>query len=1018
MRSKFKWIFTLLVAFTMQFSFAQEKTVTGVVSDELGPIAGANVVVEGTTRGTTTDFDGKFTIKTKQGEVLVISYTGKKTSKVTIGAPGAYNVSLKDEAITGKEIVVEGYRSTTKATTIIAQTTVGAETIENRPNASFVQTLQGQVAGLSISSGSGQPGARSKVLIRGVSSLTGSSDPLYVIDGMPSNGDNFRSLNPADIESATILKDASALAVYGNRASAGVIIVKTKRGGTSDAKTSFRYTTSTGIAQLQDSKYDFANSRQMLDLEIARFGSVNVDPFTGLDYTDDVNFDWTNYFFRRGITTDHQFSITTSGKNLRSFTSVGYARQQGVLEATGLSRFSFRNNIDGMSNNEKFKYSTSAFVGFSKTNEATNLGTGNINQNYVNGAFLSLPYLTPDSYQGSQWTFDYYNNTPGLMATPFMLVDKLRTFGNQTDELRVLANAELSYKLFKDVTLVSRTGAELLESRLLQWQHPISFNSFLFLNPGQQFGGTEAINHRRDFGFNQLFQLNYLKKFREKHTFNALLNMEYNLNQLNANNTTQRGLDPRTFVPGAGTGYLADIAAHDFYGPVTSASQLKLNLISYFGIFDYDFDNRFGLSASYRFDGASRFADNYNWGEFWSVGGRWNIDNEAFLKDSNFVKVLKLRASYGGTGNQRVVAGTQYAGLLPPAFADTYAVSATQANTYNGQPVYNINFGANDLQWETTYQSNFGLDFELLNSGRLRGNVDVYSRLTDKLLNSDPVSPVTGTTAVIRNSSIELENKGVELSLAYDLVKNDNFTFTVRGNGAYNKTNISGIPGNGQIFNADGVSINQNGGQFSEFFLIPYAGVNPATGNLLFVAADGSLTETPSVDTDRRATGKTLNPIYQGGFGFDADYKGFFVSTTFTYAMDVWRMDYDLESLYDPGNIGQFVASPDLLNAWTPTNTNTSVPSLTAVNAGFDDNSDRFLKDASYVRLRNLQVGYRVPQKFLEKTFISDLSFTLQGENLVTFTKWQGFDAESTRTNDYAEYPTPKIFTFGLDLKF
>jgi hypothetical protein len=462
---------------------------------------------------------------------------------------------------------------------------------------------------------------------------------------------------------------------------------------------------------------------------------------------------------------------------------------------------------------------------------------------------------------------------------------------------------------------------------------------------------------------------------------------------------------------------LADIAAHDFYGPTGNISKIKYALISYFGVLDYDFNDKYGVVGTYRYDGSSRFLSDYAWGSFWSVGGRWNINKESFMKNSGF-QVLKLRASYGETGNERIEAGTEWTGLQPPRTRDTYANSAGVGGQYNGVASYNINFGVNDLQWETTTQLNVGIDFEFFKN-RARGTIDYYNRLTRDLFYLNPSSALSGVTTLTKNTEIEVTNEGLELTLAYDLVRNDNFKFTVRGNASKNKNSVDNIKLNdGRIIT--GNSITANGGQVFEYYLYPYAGVNPTNGNLLFTAADGSLTENPSADTDRKATGKSSIPIYQGGFGFDLDYKGFFASTNFTFVQDVYRFDFDLEGLYDStsGQLGQFVVSDDLLNAWTPTNTNTNIPSLNAANQGLAANSDRFLKDASYVRLRYLQVGYRLPKKFLEKTFMTGLSFYVQGENLYTWTKWQGFDAESNRTADQGQYPTPRIMSFGVDIKF
>jgi TonB-linked SusC/RagA family outer membrane protein len=1011
MRSKFKWIFTLLLAFTMQFSFAQEKTVTGVVSDKTGPLPGANVVVKGSNRSAQADFDGKYSIKAKTGEVLVFSFTGYNNSSVTVGAASTYNVTLND-GIKLEEVVVEGYRNTTKATTVVAQTTVNAKTIENRPNASFIQTLQGQVAGLNIMTGTGQPGAKSTVLIRGVGTINGNTDPLYVIDGVPTNGDNFRSLNPNDIESATVLKDASATAVYGNRAANGVIVIKTRRGGKEEGKTKYRYSLNTGFSQLQSAHYSVSDSHQLLKLEqnygVGRGASLSdaeIDAYP-------INTNWTKYFFRTAVSKEHSFSVESQGKHLSSYTSVNYLDQEGVLKGTKLNRFTVRNNIDGKSNDEKFRYSTNLSIGFSKNNEAGNLGTGAVNRNYVLGAYTGAPYISPSEYTGSQQVLDLYGSDGTLLYTPLFLIDKMKTFTNNTDETRILGSVEASYEIFKDAHLTSRSSSELVENRFTQSENPISFNALLFVNPAAEFGGFEDVNNRRDFGFTQLWQFDYSKTFKEKHNFSWLLASEFNFNQLNTNNMRQRGLNPLTFVPGTGSGYLTDITAHDFYGATTSVSMFKKSLISYFTTLDYDYDKKFGFVGSLRYDGSSRFIGKRQWGTFWSLGGRWNLNNMDFMKDNSTFQVLKLRASIGATGNERVVDGSIYAGINPPLFADTYS---TASNMYNGIGGYAVNLGYQDLHWETTKQADAGLDFEMFKN-RLRGTFDWYNRKTIDIFDTAPISPITGQTSLARNTQADVTNTGVEVSLAYDVIRNENFKFTVRANGAYNDNEVNGITLNGGQ-NISGNYATSNGHQVGEFYVTHYAGVNPLNGELLFQEADGTLTETPT-SAATKYTRKSEIPVYQGGFGFDLDYKGFFATTNFTFAQKVWRFDFDMSGLYDPGNIGQFNASYDLLNAWTPTNTNTDVPSLNAVNLGTADTSDRFLRDASYIRLRFLQVGYRVPKKFLEKTFMTNLSFYAQGENLRTWTKWQGFDAESNRASDQYQYPTPKIISFGMDLRF
>ncbi|MBG6061765.1 TonB-linked SusC/RagA family outer membrane protein [Flavobacterium sp. CG_9.1] len=1014
MRSKFKWIFSLLLALSMQFAFAQERTITGVVSDASGPVPGVNVLIKGTKVGVQTNFDGAYSIKAKTGDVLVFSFVGMSQSSKTVGAASTINVSMQDDAKMLAEVVVQGYRTVTKKSAVVSDATVSSKTIENRPNANAINTLQGQLAGVNITATTGQPGAKSTVVIRGVGTITGNSDPLYVIDGFPSNSDNFRSINPNDIESTSVLKDAAAIAEYGNRGSNGVIVIKTKRAKFGEAKTTFRASSQYGVGELQKPKYSYANSKQLLQIE-KNFGSG-----LGATLTDaqiaayDINTDWVDYFFTQSNTTSHTIAVENSSQNVSSYTSLGYFEQQGILATTGLKRFTLRNNINGRSTNEKFKYQVNTAFGFSKNNEATSLGDGAINRNYVLGAFLSAPYVSPSIYTGPRSALDYYNNTPGLLATPIMLVDKLQQYKNQTDEVRIDVATDFSYDITKDLTVRSRLNGQLLDTRFFQSEFPNSFNALLFQAVGQTFTGFEDINSRREWYFNNLWQINYGKTLGD-HTFNVNANMEYNHSRWYTNNIRQRGLIEGVFVPNTGAGYAADTGTNDFYVPGILARNLRNDLISYFGSFDYDFKGKYGIVGSVRTDGSSRFVDQKQWGTFYSVGGRWNIDEEAFMDDVSFIDVLKLRGSYGTVGNQRVVTGDVFQGINPPRFTDIYGIAN---NAYNGGTGYNISFGYPDLQWEITTQWNAGLDFEMF-KGRLRGAADYYNRATTKLFLENPISSTAGAATLTQNTDVTVTNKGLELNLSYDIIRNQEkeISLTVKANGSLNTNIVSDVQGAGRIFSGAGLYVSENGGGINEPFVYKYLGVNPVNGNLLFENAAGNPTEAP-VQADKRRAGVNNLPKYQGGFGFDFSIKGFYASTLFTFAYDVSRFDFDLSNLYSVGNIGQFTVSDEMLNAWTPTNTITDVPRLNASNLGLSDNSDRFLRDASYIRMRNVQVGYNVPQKFLKGTFMTAVSFSLQGENLLTFSKWKGFDVESSRTADVYQYPTPRLYTFGVDVKF
>lgn len=1029
MKSKFTWIFTLLLAFFIQFSFAQVKTVTGVVTDNQGmPIPGVNVVIDGTKQGVQTDFDGKYSIEAAKGQKLVFTFVGMATQTVTVGASSTISVQLLDDTTVLPDMVVEAYRTTTRATSNIAVTTITSKTIEGRPNANFMQTLQGQVPGLNISTGSGQPGSGSTVILRGLGSINGNIEPLYVIDGVPLNGDNFKSINPNDIESISVLKDAGATSIYGNRGANGVIIVKTKRGGF-DTALNIKYTATTSFSQMQDNKYRIMDSKQLLTLErqvgrgYGSNGGVNGAPMTDEQIAAyNINTDWQDQFFRTATGQNHVLSLSSGSKNLTSFTSFGYMQQEGILRGTDLKRFSFRNNLTGKSNNDRFNYGTSLTINFSRNHQAASLGTGSVNYNPLSVANQGAPYISPDWYNGSGADLvNWYENgvapdgvgyTGGqgtLGLSPLIILNRMDTGAIETDELKMIANITGSYKLVDNLTLGTSIGADYTDNVGLDYESPNSWTRILFARQGEDFVGNQADSYVRQFNFNLNTSLNYSKTFAEKHTIDASVFTEYYKAHQKTFSATQNGLDPKVWEPGNGAGYIPyNPDTPNFYVPEITSGKASAGLFSYFGSVDYDYTQRFGLAATVRRDASYRFAESNRWGTFWSVSGRWNIDKESFMEGSAF-NMLKLRASYGTTGNQNILGQSIFSA---PNLTRTLFRSV---RGYQNLPTYVVGQLANpDLKWETIAQANIGVDYEVW-KGRLRGTFDVYQKTTKDLYLSAPISGINGTYELAGNNG-DLRNSGVEALVSYDLIRNNDFLLTVTFNGSYNKNEIISIPG-GEFDN--GLTIDKEGGQLNQFYLIKYAGVNPTNGNLLFYTKDGELTENPNPETDRRLTGKTgLTPTYQGGFGFEASYKGFYVTTQFNYVADIYRFDYDLEGLQDPSDIGVFNKSTDILNAWTTDNRNTDIPSLFLTNKGVDADSDRYLKDASYVRLRYASIGYNFKPELLAKTPFTAIKAFVQGENLVTWSKWRGWDAESSRLADQYQYPTPRIFSMGLELQF
>jgi len=1008
MKTKFKGILTLFLALAVQIAFAQQ-TVTGKVTDPTGePVLGATVLVKGSSTAATTDFDGNYSIQASPEDILQFSFAGYDTQEITVGSQSVINVAFSGGL---EELTVIGYRTATPETTNISSKTISSKTIENRPNASIVQTLSGQVAGLNVFTQTGQPGANSTVNIRGIASINGDSEPLFIIDGAFADQDNFRSLNPQDVESVTVLKDAGALAIYGNRGTNGVIIIKTRRGEFNQplkigVNSILSYTT------LQGNDYDIMSSQQLLNLERERGAGVggrgfdnSGTPLTDAEIAAAPNTDWRDYFFRTGLTSNQTVSLSSGGKKSTQYTSIGYFDQEGILVQSDLKRFNIRNNFSTQSENEKFKFNSQLSANYSKSNEPNSIGSGAINRNFVLSAYQSVPYLSPDDY----------TNGADLLApllfrnTPLFMIDRLRTYDRFDEEVRILGSIDASYELAKNVTVASVTGIDFINTYLTRAEQSQSFNALLFGGGANPTAGFMQQNSNRTFAFNQTTSLRYDNTFNEKHTLGVGLYTEY-LKQHRRNlGFFANGLDPRTFALGDGAGFVDDNPNNDFFVDNINADASNGGLFSYFAAVDYDYDTRFGFGAVLRRDSSYRFIDENKWGTFYSVSGRWNVNREKFMEDVSWVKVLKLRASYGVTGNQDVNGD----GFFSPTslILDTFGTGSG----YGGvNSLFPNGFGNPSLQWEEVTQTNIGVDFELLQNGRLRGAVDVYSRRADELFQPNRISGVVGTGGFAQSSNVgTLFNRGVDFDLSYDIIQSlgdrDKLNLSIGGNFNYNRSELQDLP------NEDGEipGIGQNGGQLGEYFIVRYAGVNPANGNALFLDANDNLTETPSQDTDQVWSGKNLVPEFTGGFTMDIDYKGFYLQTLFNFATGLDRFDNNLSIFQNQNNIGQFNVSNDLLRAWQNPGDVTDIPSLDANN--LDNASDRYLREADYLRLRFVNIGYNFDRATLEKFKLDRLRVFINSENLFTISKWRGFDA-STLSNTSRLYPTPRIISFGVEL--
>ena len=914
------------------------------------------------------------------------------------------------------EVVILGYnRTSTKPKDITANTTISSEVLESRPNVSFLNSLQGSAPGVIISSSSGSPGsAKIDMIVRGISSLSAETDPLVIIDGVPAGANQFRNINSEDIESISVLRDAAATSLYGNRGANGVLLVKTKSGKFNSAL-KLSYNTMTGISVMPKHDYNLATASELLTLQ-KRSGVL-----LGATLTDDqianypVNTNWENVFFNTDVTQQHNISASFGGDNTSVYSSLGYLEQGGLVPNTNFKRFTFRNNLTGRSNDKRLSYNAVVGLAYSRRNQLvqeTGDVNGNVVQNPLIGSFMALPYLKSGQFKNGQELIDVIGTASSANGNfAYVLEDVLRgessIFG-RFNETSVFASTNVSYKLTDDLTLGNRTGADVKMRNHFTGRQPGAYLSLVVArNASTEFGGNESILNSKELNFSSVTNLNYNKTFGD-HTLGLGAYLEYNKIHYFGQSQNQNGLDPKTFAIGSGNGYIAFDAVRDIYLPSVSSSKLTAGALSYFGTLDYDYKSKYGLTGTLRRDGNYRFAGDNKWGTFWSVGGRWNIDQENFMDGSVF-DMLKLRASYGTQGNANVVASGNDTNAMLQATGVTRDLNYI-SNGYANNAGYFISSIANPLlQWEEIKQANIGLDFKVW--GKLEGNVDIYRKATDMLYYDIRSSAITSAYTYKGNYG-SLKNEGVELSLRYNAIQTPDARVSIFGNVAYNENTLTKLT----IPVTTGSLLLQEGGTYYEWNLVPYLGVNPNNGAELFLDSDGNVSEI-AYDKDRRNTGKNYLPKYVGGFGVNSEYKGFFLDALFAFQAKFWRSDNQLTWAYNPAYMRSgYNASADLLNAWTPDNKETDMPALSTVNSSI---SDRFLFDASFLRLKNVTFGYNIPKKFFgEGAVLKGAKVYFQGENLATWTKWRGYDPEGLGTFPLSVYPNPRTFSLGATLDF
>lgn len=968
-------------------AFAQQITVSGQVSDsQKEPLIGVSVQEKGTTNGTITDINGHFTLKVAENATLVFSYVGYKTQEKK--ALPQMKVMLQEDTEILNEVVVIGYGSVKRKDVTTAISSVSTKDIDQRPIISAGQAIQGRAAGVSVISPSGEPGGEMSIRVRGTTSMNGSNDPLYVVDGVPVDNINF--LAPADIADMQILKDASSAAIYGSRAANGVILITTKAGSQDKAKVTF--TAQFGLNKVVDNIHSL-NSAQYKELQ-DEIGLISLPD--GLP-------DLTNWFdetYTTGNTQNYQVSISNGNDKMNYYLSAGYQREKGVLDISFYKRYNFRLNFE----NKVYKWMTVntniSYADYSN-NGGGAMGTG-ANRGGVILSVINTPTYAPvwNPLEPTQ----YYNEFYGIGNITSPLENMAREANNKNKENRLLATGALTFTFLPKLILKSSFTIDRRSAVKTTFLDPVSTAW-----GRNQFGeGSDSRNTNTVLTFDNV--LTYNTNFREHHNLELMAGSSYT--DSDYNNSWINGSHYRDAI--IQTLNAANKIAWDNTG--SGASQWRI--MSYFGRASYNFDSKYLFTANIRADGSSKLHPGHRWGAFPSFSAAWRLSSEKFMKDYTWIDDLKLRAGWGQTGNQ--------SGIADYSYLETYTINRvdwTQPGYENSLPgVTATSKRSEDLTWETTTQANVGLDLSLWN-GRLVFNADYYYKRTKDMLMYVKVPKQGGSVASeMQRNEGEMTNKGFEFSLSSRNLKGD-FSWNTDFNISFNRNKLTKLSlqkvyttAQTSEFIKEDVVRNEPGRSLGGFYGYISDGVNPETGELMYrdLNNDHKLSS-----SDRTYIGDP-NPDFVYGMTNTFSYKGFSLSVFVqgSYGNDVYNASrIETEGMYDGKN-----QSTRVLKRWKIPGQITDVPK-----AGFDlKNSTYFVEDGSYLRLKDVTLSYNFSGKLLKKWGITRLQPYFTATNLLTWTNYSGMDPEVNQWGnsgtvqgiDWGTYPHSKTYTLGVNVEF
>ena len=982
MRKSIFW-FVLLTLFEIPYVLAQNGfRVTGQIisADDNQPVIGVTIIEKGTTNGVITDVDGNYSIMvTKSPTSLQFSYIGMKTVEKEFTAATRFDLKMESSAEMVDEVVVVAYGVRKKGTTTGSMSVVKDKIMEAVPTPSFDQALQGQASGLQVLSSSGEPGAVANFKIRGINSINAGTEPLFILDGVAVSSEDFSAINPSDIESVSVLKDASSTSIYGARAANGVIVITTKRGRVGDnGKIAVR--AQYGVSSLAYGKWDVMNTTERLNYEeeigLRKAGSYDRELLerTNIDWRDVVYNDAASFY-----STEIQTSGATQG-GFNYFISGNIFSQDGIAVGSSYDRYTFRANLEAKINNW-FKVGSNATFAYEKISEAQE---GEYTTSTpISASRLMLPYWNPYKEDGS-WASAADGSWTGSNVNP---MEWQTTNWNDTNKWKVIATAFAELRPLPGLTLRTLGGIDFLDMRSNNETSP----DFV----GNQGEGAIGRGFSRATNLTWTNTISYLFDIKDDHHFNVLLGQEAVDNQSDAFSVIGRGQT---------NSYLVNLSAAT-RADIPTDSRSGSTYLSFFGRAEYNYLGKYFVDLSARRDASSRFGTNSRWANFWSVGTMWNAKAESFLENVSWLDNAQLLASIGTSGNSSI---PDYDHLALVAGGPIYGL---EGQVLPGLAPYSK--GNEDLTWEKTTILNITMKLGFLN--RFNLTAEFYNKYTSDMLMAVPVSVVGGYSTRWSNMGA-MVNRGVDLDLNVNVLKFKDFLWTVSANASYNKNEIKELyEGRDEYeLSTTGLFL-KKGHSFGEFYTNRFAGVNPANGDALWYDKNGNLTN-ECLDEDKVLVGKSYIAPWQGGFGTSLSWKGLTVSTQFSWVADRWMMNNDRYFNESNGTFVNYNQSKKMLyDRWKKPGDVATVPRY-GIAAQLDS---RFLEDASFLRWKNLMVSYTLPANLLAPLkVVENIRVYAQGQNLLTFTKFQGMDPESSMNIYAAQYPMSRQFSIGLEIGF